>query len=386
MPLRRYRRLHYPFKHTAALVIGTVLAALGACSGRDNASASAPNAADEKVLNLYQWSDYIAPDTVANFQKETGITVRFDTYASNELLETKLLTGHTNYDVVMPSGQFFERQRIAGVFRKLDKSTLPNMVNLDPDIMHRIEVHDPGNQYGLPYMWSTTGIGYNVDEVQRRLGHPPPDSWSLLFDPANAAKLAGCGIEMIDSPTDVFQSVIIYLGRDPKLMDPADVTAASEVLRKIRPFVRNIDTEQYWSDLTNGTTCAVLGWSGDIERGRNSAKQSGKGVNLAYFLPREGGLLLVDILAIPADAPHPVNAQLWLNYLMRPDVIANITNFVTYPNGNLKSLDYVREDIKADVAVYPDSIVRGRLITGQMLPLEYSRLITREWTRFRTGY
>jgi putrescine transport system substrate-binding protein len=356
---------------------------LGACSRQS----AAPDAAagDDKVLNIYQWSDYIAPDTVANFEKETGIKVRFDTYASNEILETKVLTGKTNYDVVMPSGQFFERQRLAGVYQKLDKTALPNLVNLDPELMQRIGVHDPGNLYGVPYMWSTTGIGFNANEVSKRLGGVPPDSWSLLFDPANAAKLKDCGIEMIDSPTDVFQSAMLFLGRDPNRMDPADVTAASEVLLKIRPFIRNIDTEQYWTDLANGTVCAVLGWSGDIERGRNSAKAAGNGVNITYTVPREGGIFLVDMLGIPSDAPHPKNAEIWLNYLMRPEVIANITNFINYPNGNLKSLDYVRADIKTDIAVYPDASIRARLVTTKMLPLDYSRLITREWTRFRTG-
>jgi putrescine transport system substrate-binding protein len=366
---------------------GTCALALGmsGCSRQSAAPATAATG-DDKVLNIYQWSDYIAPDTVANFEKETGIKVRFDTYSSNEILETKLLTGKTNYDIVMPSGPFFERQRLAGVYRKLDKAELPNLVNLDPEVMQKIAVHDPGNLYGLPYMWSTTGIGFNADEIQKRLGGAPPDGWGFLFDPANAAKLKDCGIEIIDSPTEIFQSAMMYLGRDPNRLDPADVTAASEVLHKFRPFVRNIDTEQYWSDLANGTVCAVLGWSGDIERGRNSAKQAGKGVNIAYIVPREGSIMLVDMLGIPADAPHPKNAEIWLNYLMRPDVIANITNFVNYPNGNLKSLDFVRPDIKTDIAVYPNAAVRARLVTAKMLPLDYSRLITREWTRFRTGY
>jgi putrescine transport system substrate-binding protein len=350
------------------------------------ATAAAPSSGEERVLNIYQWSDYIAPDTVANFERETGITVRFDTYASNEVLETKVLTGKTNYDIVMPSAQFFARQRLAGVYRQLDKAALPNLVNLDPDIMQSLAVYDPGNRFGIPYMWSTTGLGYNEDEVQKRLGSAQPDSWRLLFDPANAAKLKDCGIEVIDSPTDVIQSAMIFLGRDPNRMDEADLAAASEVLRKIRPFIRNIDTEQYWSDLANGTVCAVLGWSGDIERASNAAKQAGKGVKVRYQLPREGGLILIDVLGIPADAPHPKNAELWLNYLMRPKVIAAITNVINYPNGNLQSLEYVRPEIRSDTGVYPDAATRARLVTPKMLPLDYSRQLTREWTRFRTGY
>ena len=361
-----------------------LLGMLGGCS-RHGPIAATTVGGDEKILNIYQWSDYIAPDTVANFSKETGITVNFDTYPANEVLETKLFTGHTHYDIVMPSGAFFERQRMAGIYRKLDKSALPNLAEMDPDIMQRLALHDPGNLYGVPYMWSTTGIGYNVDAVKKRLGSAPPDSWSLLFDPVIAGKLKDCGIELIDSPMDIFQSAMIFLGRNPNSLNLADLAAASALLQKMRPLVRTIDTEQYWTDLANGTVCAVLGWSGDIERARNSAKRAGQGVNIAYMLPREGGLMLVDVLAIPADAPHPRNAELWLDYLMRPGVIAAITNVITYPNANLKSLQFVEPEIKSDIAVYPDAAVRARLVTAKAWPLDYSRLVTREWTRFRTG-
>jgi putrescine transport system substrate-binding protein len=340
----------------------------------------------EKLLNIYAWSDYIAPDTVANFEKETGIKVRYDTYDSNEMLETKLLTGHADYDIVIPTGTFFERQIHAGVYRKIDKTAVPNLVNADPDIMRRLAVHDPGNVYGIPYMWTTTGLGFNVDPIRARLGADLPDGWALLLDPKNAAKLADCGITLIDSPMDIFQSVIIYLGHDPNTLDPADVTAASEILRRIRPFIRNIDTAQYLNDLANGSICFVLGWSGDIERARNRAKEAGNGVHIAYLLPREGALLTVDVVGIPADAPHPHNAELWMNYLMRPDVTAGITNFINYPNGNLASLPLVEPVIRNDPSIYPSAATRARLVTPTAVSLEYSRIITREWTKFRTGY
>ena len=364
-----------------ALLHGTVLAcallAMPACTRQAN---------DEKVLNVYSWADYIAPDTVANFEKETGIKVRYDTYDNNEVLETKLLTGHTNYDVVLPTGNFFEHQLGAGVYRKLDKSLLPNLANADPDIMRKIAVHDPGNLYGIPYMWSTAGLGYNVDKLRARLGAGTIDSWGLLFNPESAAKLQDCGVAIIDSARDVFASAIIFLGRDPNLEDSADLAAASEVLRKIRPFIRYIDPAQHTSDLANGNICLSLAWSGDIGQARSRAADAKTGMNIAYLVPREGAIILVDTLAIPADAPHPRNAHLWLNYLMRPDVTAAITNSIKYPNGNLAALPLVQAAIKNDESIYPNQATRARLTPIKAVSPEYSRLLTREWTRFRTGY
>jgi putrescine transport system substrate-binding protein len=341
---------------------------------------------DEKILNVYSWIDYIAPETVANFERETGIKVRYATYDNNEVLETHLLTGHTGYDVVIPTGAFFERQLKAGVYRKLDKTLIPNLHNADADIMRRLSVHDPGNLYAIPYMWTTTGLGYNLEQVRSRLGAVEPDSWSLLFDPVNAAKLKDCGITIIDSPMDVFEVAMIYLGRDPNRMDPEDVAAASEVLRKLRPFIRYIDPAQYISDLANGSACLSLGWSGDIELARSRAAESATGAEIAYLLPREGSVLTVDMMGIPADAPHPRNAEIWMNYLMRADVSASITNYIRYPNGNAASFALLPPSITSDVAIYPDAAKRARLISPRTVTLDYSRLITREWTRFRTGY
>ena len=340
----------------------------------------------EKILNVYSWIDYIAPETVGNFERETGIKVRYATYDNNEVLETHLLTGHTGYDVVIPTGAFFERQLKAGVYRKLDKGLIPNLRNADVDIMHRLSVHDPGNMYAIPYMWTTTGLGFNVQQVRARLGRVEPDSWALLFDPVNAEKLKGCGITIIDSPMDVFEAVIIYLGHDPNRLDAQDVAAASQVLQKIRPSVRYIDPAQYISDLANGSVCLSLGWSGDIEQARNRAAEAGTGAQIAYLLPREGSVMTVDMIGIPADAPHPRNAELWMNYLMRADVSASITNYIRYPNGNAASFPLLPPSITSDAAIYPDAAKRTRLISPRMVTLDYSRLITREWTRFRTGY
>ena len=370
----------------ACILLGCSQHPDGRSASQTTGRSTAPNPYDsEKILNIYSWMDYIAPETVANFEKETGIKVRYATYDNNEVLETKLLTGHTDYDIVIPTENFFDRQLQAGVYRKLDKTALPNLANIDPEIMHRLAVHDPGNLYAVPYMWTTTGLGYNVDQVRARLGANPTDSWALLLDPRNAAKLQDCGITIIDSPLDVFESAMIYLGRDPGRLDPADVAAASEVLRKIRPFVRYIDPAQYIGDLASGNTCIALGWSGDVEQARKRAKEASTGANVAYIVPREGALITVDMMAIPADAPHPRNAQIWINYLMRPDVIAAITNYINYPNGNLASLPLVTDAIRSDESIYPNAATRARLHTNKAVPLDYSRLVTREWTRFRTG-
>jgi len=353
-------------------------------SSGDAHSRSAPKQDSEKILNVYSWLDYIAPNTVADFEKETGIKVRYDTYDNNEVLETKLLTGHTSYDVVLPTGGFFERQRLAGIYRKLDKAELPNLINADPDIMRRLAVYDPGNLYAIPYMFTTVGLGYDIEKVRARLGDGRPDSWALLFDPSNAAKLKDCGISIIDSAMDVFEAAMLYLGRDPNRLDPRDVAAASEALLKIRPFVRNIDPAPI-ADLASGSICLSLGWSGDVATARSRAREANTGANLAYFVPREGSAITVDMISIPADAPHPHNAEIWMNYLMRPDVMAGITNYIHYPNGYAASLPLVEPSIRGDEAIYPDQATRARLMSPKTVPLEYSRLVTREWTRFRTG-
>lgn len=337
------------------------------------------------VLNIYSWTDYIAPDTVANFEKETGIKVRYDTYDSNEVLETKLLTGHTNYDVVVPTDSFFDRLRRAGVFRVLDQTALSNRSNLDPDIMRDLAVHDPGNERGVPYLWSTLGIGYDSAKLRARLGAEPIDAWSIVFDPKQAARLQNCGITVVDSPVDLVAAALLYLGKDPNSRADADLAAAEQALLRIRPYVRDINTTQYISDLANGSTCLAVGWSGDIIQARTRAAEAHNGLDLRYVVPREGSLIIIDIMGIPADAPHPKNAQLWLNYLMRPAVMAGITNAVKYPNGNRAALPLVDPAVRNDTAIYPDSATRAKLHPVATAPPEYSRALTRVWTRFRTG-
>jgi len=359
--------------------LGAMSLGLAACGGHGKP------ASDEQSLNIYSWADYIAPDTVANFERETGIKVRYSTFETNEVLATKLLTGHTNYDIVVPSDFFFDRLMKAGVFRKLDRTALPNSVNLDPEIMQRLAARDPGNLYAVPYLWFTTGIGYNVDKVRDRLGTAEINSWSMLLDPKNAAKLEDCGILVIDSPTDVLASVLIYQGKDPDSRDPADWNAAADTLMKIRPFVRAIDSLEVIGELVNGSLCMVLGWSGDVMTARYRALEAANGVHIRYFVPREGGLIGVDMMGIPADAPHPQNAEKWMNYLMRPEVMAAITNTVKYPNGNRASLPFVQEAIKNDPQIYPDAEARTKLHNLPAMTPEQVRLVTRLWTRFRTG-
>jgi putrescine transport system substrate-binding protein len=339
---------------------------------------------NEQILNVYSWANYIAPNTIVNFEKETGIKVHYDVFDSNEVLETKLLTGHSNYDVVVSSDIFFGQELIAGVYRKLDKEALPNLANADPEIMRRMAVQDPGNLHAIPYMWTTTGIGYNVDMLRARLGPNIPDSWALLFDPRNAEKLKDCGILIIDSPLDVFGSAMIYLGRDFNRHDPRDILAAAETLKTIRPFVRNIDAASI-AALANGDVCLALAWSGDVEAARSRAIEASSGARIAYLLPREGAMISVDMVGIPADAPHPYNAEIWMNYLLRPNVIAEISNYIKYPNGNAASLPFIDASVKSDPAVYPDLEARARLVTNSPGSLNYSRLMTHAWTRFRAG-
>jgi putrescine transport system substrate-binding protein len=370
-----------PYRFPAIIL----LLLLCACTAHDAQTRhESTSGSEEKILNVYSWAEYIAPDTVAQFEKETGIKIHYDTYDNNEILETKLLTGHSNYDVVVPSENFFDRQLRAGVYRPLDKSEVPNLTNADPRITRRMAIHDPGNRYAVPYMWYTTGLGYNVDLVRKRLGAQITDSWALLFDPRNAERLKDCGIGVIESPLDVIGSALIYLGRDPNRHSADDVAAAAATLRKVRPYIRTFEVDPI-APLANGDLCLVLAWSGDVGAARNRASAASTGAHIAYLVPREGAFITVDMMAIPADAPHPHNAEMWLNYLLRPTVTAAITNYIRYPNGNAASLPFVEESVKDDPNIYPDAATFSRLVTNSPVALDYTRLVTRAWTRFRTG-
>jgi putrescine transport system substrate-binding protein len=370
-----------------AATVAFALAALAGCGKKEEGgeASQAPAApAEEKVLNVYNWSDYIAEDTIANFQEETGIKVNYDVFDSNELLEGKLSAGGSGYDVVVPTASFMERQIRSGIFRKLDKSKLPNLKNMDKEIMDRVALHDPGNQYSVNYMWGTTGIGYNKDKVEKALGKPV-DSWAAVFEPATAKKLQSCGISFLDSASEMATMMLAYLGKDPNSQSEEDLKAVEEKFMAVRPYVRYIHSSQYINDLANGEICAAVGYSGDVLQARDRAAEAKNNIEVAYAVPKEGTIIWFDMLAIPADAQHPNNAHLFIDYLMRPEVIAAVSNAVNYANGNAASLPYVSEDVKNDPGVYPPPEVKAKLFPDLAETEEYTRLLTRMWTRFKTG-
>ncbi|MBV9824267.1 MAG: polyamine ABC transporter substrate-binding protein [Alphaproteobacteria bacterium] len=344
--------------------------------------------AEEPALHIYNWSDYIGPDTIANFTRETGIAVTYDVYDGNEVLEAKLLAGHSGYDVVVPSASpYMARQIAAGAYLPLDKTRLPNLYNLDPRLMQAAATTaDPGNAYGVPYLWSVTGIGYNVAMLDRALGEGTPrDTLALLFDPSNAAKLASCGIEMLDTPQEVFPAALAYLGRDPKSRDLADLEAAAAALERIQPYVRRYHSSQYINDLAAGDICIALGYSGDVIQARNRAHEVESRVEIAFRVPREGAQMSIDMLGIPVDAPHPDGALRFIDYMLRPEVIAAVSNAVSYPNPNLAATALVDPSIRDDPGVYPPDSVRRVLYIDLPAPRPYERARTRVWNRVKSG-
>jgi putrescine transport system substrate-binding protein len=344
-------------------------------------------AQEDRVLNVYNWSDYIAKDTVPHFEAATGIKVHYDVYDSNEVLEAKLLAGHSGYDLVVPSASpYLARQIAAGVYRKIDKAKLANYGNLDPQILAAVAHADPGNQYGVPYMWGTSGIGYNPAKVKAALGpEAPTDSLKLLFDPANAAKLASCGISLLDSAQEIFPAALLYLGRDPLSRDPKDLEKAAAAVHAIRPYVRKFHSSEYINGLANGDLCIAFGYSGDIEQAKMRAAEARNGVAIAYTIPKEGGMMWVDTMAIPKDAPHPDNALKFIDYILRPEVAAAISNAMAYANPNAKATPLVDKAIRDDPGIYPPSAVRARLFLDKPATPRYERLRTRAWTRVKTG-
>jgi putrescine transport system substrate-binding protein len=365
----------------AALAALTVLSG---CSGTDSHGVSKATAS-EKVLNVDNWSDYIQPSVIADFEKEYGIHVNYDVFDSNEILETKLLTGHTNYDIVVPSAAFLERQMQADIYQKLDKSLLPNLQNVDPDVARALALYDPGNQYSVDYMWITSGVGYNVEEIHRRMAAAPVDSWRMLFDPAIVSKFADCGVSILDAPSEVVGTVLLYLGRNPNSNSEEDLKAAEQVLHAMRPYVRYVDSSRYIDNMANGDICLVMGWSGDIKQAHDRAKEAGKGVDIAYSIPKEGAISNYDVLAIPADAPHVRNAHLFIDFLLRPDVAAKNSNLIKYANTLKPDIQPLDPAVRSDPGVYPPEDVRARLRPERARPAAYQRLLTRMWTRFKTG-
>jgi len=346
--------------------------------------------AQERVVNVYNWSDYIDPKVLEDFTKETGIKVRYDTFDSNEIVEAKLLAGKTGYDVVVPGSTVLRRLVSVGLFQKLDKSKIPNLTNAWPEITQRLAIYDPGNEYAVNYMWGTTGIGYNVAKVKERLGNTPIDSWDIFFKPENLAKLRSCGVHVLDGPEEVLPAALKYLGFDPDSKNAAEIEKAGELLVKLRPNIQKFHSSEYLNALANGEICLVLGWSGDVFQAKARAKEAAEKtkkpvIEIEYIVPKEGAQIFFDSFSIPKDAPNADAAHVFINFMMRPDIAARNTNFVSYANGNLASQKSIDKDIIGNPAIYPPADVLKRLYTVTPYPAQLQRTVTRVWTRVKTG-
>lgn len=367
-----------------ALAVSALALLLAACGGKKSETTPAP-AAEEPVVNVYNWSDYIDTTVLEDFTKETGIKVNYDVFDSNELLQTKLLSGKSGYDVVVPSGSFLEKQIQAGVFQKLDKSKLPNLANIDSAIQTATAKHDPGNEHAVTYFWGTSGVGYNIDKVKAAMPNAPVDSFAMFYDPKVIANFKKCGVTILDAPDEVVATVLLYLGREPMSEKAEDLAAAEKVLLSIRPFVREIKSSGYLDDLANGEICVALGWSGDVGQGKSRAEEAGKGVKLQYNIPKEGAIQFFDMLAVPADAPHVGNAHKFIDFMLRKDVAVKNTNFVTFASPNAAARDAINPEITGDPSIYPTPEVAAKLSPNLARSQEFTRELTRVWTRFKTG-
>ncbi len=346
---------------------------------------AAPALPEGRVVNYYNWSDYQDPTVLAEFTKETGITVRYDTFDSNDTLEAKLLAGQSGYDVVVPTAYFLARQIKAGIFQKLDKSKLPNIANAWPEIANHLAFYDPGNQYAVDYMWGTTGIGYNVKDVKQILGPDATiDSWDYVFDPDKIKKFKDCGIHLLDSSDDIMTAGLHYLHLDPNSSDPADLQKVTQLLMRIRPYVRKFHSSEYLNALATGEICFAVGWSGDVKQAERRAAEAKGGIELGYSIPKEGAQLWFDTLAIPNDAPHRDAAYQLIDYLLKPEVAAKNTNYVWYANGDRPS-QFIDPAILNDRTIYPDAAAMASFYTVIAHDPQSQRVINRLWTRIKTG-
>ncbi|MEQ6249627.1 polyamine ABC transporter substrate-binding protein [Sulfitobacter sp. HNIBRBA3233] len=341
-------------------------------------------AADE--VRVYNWSDYIDEELLTKFEEETGIDLIYDVFDSNEVLETKMLAGGSGYDVVVPSGTFLQRQITAGAFQKLDTEKLPNLSNMWDVVTDRTEQYDPDNAYSINYMWGTTGIGANVGKVQEILGEDAPiDSLELVMNPANMEKLADCGVHFLDAPAEMIPMALKYIGEDPDSHDPEVIAKAEEALLAIRPYIQKFHSSEYINALANGDICVAVGWSGDILQARDRAAEADNGVEIAYHAPKEGAQMWFDQMAIPVDAPNPDAAHTFLNFIMDAQNMAAASNYVYYANGNKASQEYLVEDVIEDPAIYPDEDTLENLFTTTPYPPNVQRVVTRTWTKIKSG-
>ena len=392
---RRFdRRSPRPRRSAARACLGAGLALLlAACGSGDAGSGAAdgtqPDAtppgsvvASGGTVNFYNWSNYIHPDTLSRFTAATGIRVNYDVYDSNDVLEGKLLAGNTGYDLVVPTGNFFRNQRAAGLFQPLDRTKLQNYSNLDPELLAKVAALDPDNTHAVPYAWGTTGLGINVAKIRERLPDAPLDSWDLLFDPEIVKHFEDCGVTMVDASDELAEIGLAYLGHSPDSSDPEQLREAMDLVAKVRPYIRYFHSSQYIDDFANGEVCLVLGWSGDLYQAMADARA---GLELRYVIPREGTVLWFDLLAIPADAPHPDQAYRLLDHLLEPEAAAGLTNETYFPSGNRAALALVDPAIRDDPAVFPPPEVMARLFVHPVHEAGYVRQRNRVWTAVKTG-
>jgi putrescine transport system substrate-binding protein len=370
---------------TAVLWAAVVLTACGNPEAGSHPARTGEKRGDSKVVNLYIWSDYLAPGTIPAFEKLTGIKVRVSYFETNETLESRILTGNSGFDVVVPTGPYFQRQIRSGAYLALDKSQLPNLGNLDPALMSRVAGNDPGNAHGVVYAWGTYGIGYNEKMVKEALPGVSLTSWRLIFDPAFAARLAKCGISTLDAPAGVIRLVLKYLGRNPNAPAPQDLLDAEAVLTRIRPYIRSIDSQNIIESMANGDICIALGYNGDFVQAQKRATEAKNGIKVDYVIPDEGSLLWFDMLAIPRDAPNAANAHALINYLMQPRVIADVTDFIGFANANAAAYPLLDASIAANSNVFPTRDEQQRLFVQMDDPPDQARAMTRIWQKFKTG-
>ncbi|KXU38818.1 spermidine/putrescine ABC transporter substrate-binding protein [Ventosimonas gracilis] len=349
------------------------------------ALALASTASAQEKVNIYNWSDYIGETTLADFQEATGIKPVYDTFDSGETLEGKLLSGRTGYDLVVPTSHFAGRQIKAGVFQKIDKSLLPNWKNLDPLLIKRLESSDPGNQYLVPYLWGTNGIGYNPEKVKAALGIDQIDSWNVLFEPENIEKLSQCGVALLDSPDEMMPAMLAYLGFDPNSTNLDDYKKAEEKFIQISKHVTYFHSSRYITDLANGNICIAAGFSGDVMQAADRASEAGNDIDVHYAIPKDGAALWFDVMAIPVDAPNAKAAHAFINYVLDPEVVAQISDYVGYANPNPAAREFMDEDVVENPGVYPSQAVLDNTYVSVELPQNIIRAMTRSWTRIKSG-
>jgi putrescine transport system substrate-binding protein len=344
-------------------------------------------AQEEKVLNIYNWSDYIAEDTVKNFEKETGIKVRYDLFDTNEILHAKLVAGKTGYDIVVPSSNWANLQIQGGLLMKLDKTKLPNIANLDPAIQAALSKLDPNNDHVIDWLWGYTTVGINVAKVKAALGDlpMPANSWDLVFDPKYISKLKSCGVSFLDAPSEILPPAMQYIGKNPFSKSSADYQEAGRLLQKIRPYVTLFSSSGYINDMANGSICVALGWSGDINIARQRAIDAKNGIEIQALIPSTSATMFFDVMAIPSDAPHPNNAHIWMNYIMRPEVHASISNKVFYANPNAAATKFVKKEISENKTVYLSDADKKKMTSPEAVNSDIRRLMTRIYTQFKTG-